>query len=399
MTCHVHGFLPYFYVPCPSGLEEGNGGVADFFDHLQRRMRDSDGSPGTQLHKIELVQRTNIYGFIPKHTQQQYLRITCSSPNSMNNAKRILESGFTFGQSYGIQFATFESNLPFVMRFMVDTKMTGVNWIELPARKWRLRTAATAISRSQLECDINYLDLISHAPEGAWSDIAPLRVLSFDIECAGRKGIFPEANIDPVIQIAAVVTVQGEPAPVIRTVFSLRSCAHIVGAQVLCFEEEREMLQAFGDFFRIVDPDVVIGYNIFNFDFPYLLDRATAISARNFSFLGRINESLTRAKDTTFSSKAYGTRESKSLNLEGRIIFDILQVMQRDHKLRSYSLNSVSAHFLGEQKEDVPHSIITDLFNGNDETRRRLAVYCLKVPRMTARIVLSLCRTRICRSA
>jgi hypothetical protein len=39
----------------------------------------------------------------------------------------------------------------------------------------------------------------------------------------------------------------------------------------------------------------------------------------------------------------------------------------------------VSAHFLGEQKEDVHHSAISDLQNGNSETRRRLAVYCLKV--------------------
>ncbi|PPE01222.1 hypothetical protein GOBAR_DD01716 [Gossypium barbadense] len=52
--------------------------------------------------------------------------------------------------------------------------------------------------------------------------------------------------------------------------------------------------------------------------------------------------------------------------------------MQRDYKLSSYSLNSVSAHFLSEQKEDVHHSIISDLQNGNAETRRRLAVYCLK---------------------
>ncbi len=43
------------------------------------------------------------------------------------------------------------------------------------------------------------------------------------------------------------------------------------------------------------------------------------------------------------------------------------------------SLNAVSAHFLNEQKEDVHHSCITDLQNGNEETRRRLAVYCLKV--------------------
>lgn len=52
--------------------------------------------------------------------------------------------------------------------------------------------------------------------------------------------------------------------------------------------------------------------------------------------------------------------------------------MVRDYKLRSYTLNAVSYHFLQEQKEDVHHSIITDLQNGNAQTRRRLAVYCLK---------------------
>ncbi len=51
--------------------------------------------------------------------------------------------------------------------------------------------------------------LISHTPEGEWAKIAPLRILSFDIECAGRKGIFPEASVDPVIQIANMVTRQG----------------------------------------------------------------------------------------------------------------------------------------------------------------------------------------------
>ena len=56
-----------------------------------------------------------------------------------------------------------------------------------------------------------------------------------------------------------------------------------------------------------------------------------------------------------------------------------MQAIQRDHKLSSYSLNSVSAHFLGEQKEDVHHSDIAKLQDGNEETRRRLAIYCLKV--------------------
>ena len=52
-------------------------------------------------------------------------------------------------------------------------------------------------------------DIIPHEPEGEWADIAPMRILSYDIECAGRKGIFPEPEHDPVIQIAVMVQCQG----------------------------------------------------------------------------------------------------------------------------------------------------------------------------------------------
>ncbi len=230
-------------------------------------------------------------------------------------------------------------------------------------------------------------DLISHAPEGDWSHIAPLRILSFDIECAGRKGAFPDASCDPIIQIASVMTVQGEKQPRVRSVVTFRSCAAIVGADVISCETEKEMLAKWLEFFQIADADLVTGYNICNFDFGYLLDRASVLKMPNFPFLGRLRDVVTKGTDATFSSKAYGTRESKTYNLDGRIVFDLLQVMQRDYKLRSYSLNSVSAHFLGQQKEDVPHNIITDLFDGNDETRRRLAVYCLKDAYLPIRLI------------
>jgi len=48
------------------------------------------------------------------------------------------------------------------------------------------------------------------------------------------------------------------------------------------------------------------------------------------------------------SSKALGTRDTKEINIEGRVQFDMMQIILREHKLSSYSLNSVSAHFLGE---------------------------------------------------
>lgn len=44
-------------------------------------------------------------------------------------------------------------------------------------------------SLCQYEVDVGWTDLISHPAEGDWQRIAPLRVLSFDIECAGRKGV------------------------------------------------------------------------------------------------------------------------------------------------------------------------------------------------------------------
>jgi len=86
----------------------------------------------------------------------------------------------------------------------------------------------------------------------------------------------------------------------------------------------------------------------------------------------------TVAKDSNFSSKQMGNRDTKTTNTNGWLQIDLLQAIQRDHQLRSYTLNSVSAHFLGEQKEDVHHSMITELYNGTPETRRRLAIYCLK---------------------
>lgn len=59
-------------------------------------------------------------------------------------------------------------------------------------------------------------------------------------------------------------------------------------------------------------------------------------------------------------------------------MIDMLTVMQNEHRLSSYSLNSVSQKFLNEQKEDVHYSMITPLFRKDAESRQRLAVYCIK---------------------
>jgi DNA polymerase delta subunit 1 len=208
--------------------------------------------------------------------------------------------------------------------------------------------------------------------------MAPLRILSFDIECAGRKGVFPEANQDPVIQIANIVTRYGEKKPFVRNVFCLDKTSTIVNTQIFEFEREEQMLSKWRDFLEEVDPDIIIGYNICNFDFPYLLDRAKHLKIGDFDHWTRLKSMRSVAKETNFSSKQMGNRDTKATNTNGRLQLDLLQLVQRDYQLRSYTLNSVCAHFLGEQKEDVHHTMITELFNGTPESRRRLAVYCLK---------------------
>lgn len=253
-----------------------------------------------------------------------------------------------------------------------------MSWVEVEAKKYEIVPEHNRQSNCQIEAVMTYRDLIAHKPEGEWAKMAPLRILSFDIECAGRKGVFPEANQDPVIQIANIVTRYGEKKPFVRNVFCLDTTSLIVNTQIFEFEKEEKMLSKWRDFLEEVDPDIIIGYNIANFDFPYLLDRAEHLKVKNFSQWTRLKSIHSQAKTSNFSSKQMGNRDTKATNTNGRLQLDLLQLVQRDHQLRSYTLNSVCAQFLGEQKEDVHHTMITELFNGTPESRRRLAVYCLK---------------------
>lgn len=389
VCCHVHGFAPYFYVPAPNGFTSAH--LVEFKKELNsavlKDMRSNKDNISVTVLAVDITRKESMYGYHGKRIID-FLRITMAMPRLIAPAKRLLEQGFKFAHFPTSNYQSYEANIDFEIRFMVDSDVVGCCWIELPKGKYRVREEKSTGNTSsqspgkaslcQYEVDVGWQDLISHPAEGEWQRIAPLRVLSFDIECAGRKGIFPEPDKDPVIQIASMVQRQGETEPFIRTVFTLQSCASIVGSQILCFTQETKLLQSWAEFLRTVDPDIITGYNIQNFDFPYLLNRAAALKVNYFPYLGRVRGIKSVLKDLNFQSKQMGRRENKTINMEGRVQFDLLQVLLRDYKLRSYTLNAVSFHFLQEQKEDVQHSIITDLQNGNEQTRRRLAVYCLK---------------------
>lgn len=358
VLCNVTGFIHYFYCPVPKGFEEN---LTEFTNYLKATF---DG-----IERVEITSKESIWGY-SNNIKTSFFKIFAK-----NNISKI-RSAFQNGQVHNIDPCITYDNINYLLRLMIDCKITGMSWITLPRDKYKI--VNNKISTCQIECSIDYRDLISHPPEGEWLKMAPLRILSFDIECAGRKGVFPEAEHDPVIQIANVVQKSGESKPFVRNVFTVNTCSSIIGSQIFEHQREEDMLMHWKEFITKVDPDVIIGYNTANFDIPYVLNRAKALGLNDFPFFGRLKRVKQEIKDAVFSSRAYGTRENKVVNIDGRMQLDLLQFIQREYKLRSYTLNSVSAHFLGEQKEDVQHSIITDLQNGTKETRRRLAVYCLK---------------------
>jgi DNA polymerase delta subunit 1 len=370
VLAHVHGFEPYFYVECPEGLRNQ---PHIFGQSLEEQLMNAGGRERvTQfVRSVEVVERSTLMRWQGSNQHSPFLRVVVAVPSVVATCRRLVEAGFplTGGCGRFEPSTSYETNIPFALRFMVDRQLVGGGWVEV--EKAIRREKSQYVSSCQIEVDVHYeqlrpLDLLK---------LAPLRILSFDIECYNPEGKgFPRAEQSPVIQIAAYLKEFGRSEPLTHSVWTLNTCNDIAGASVYSFEQEEDLLLSFRYFLQVVDPDVITGYNIVAFDLPYLLDRAEAIKINyDFNRLGRLLNDRARKR-----LNQIGGREVVDINIEGRVQFDMMVVIQKEQKLSSYSLNAVSAEFLGEQKEDVHHSMIGGLFLESAETRRRLAVYCLK---------------------
>eukprot|EP00761_Pharyngomonas_kirbyi_P003062 gb/GECH01003066.1/.p1 GENE.gb/GECH01003066.1/~~gb/GECH01003066.1/.p1 ORF type:complete len:1039 (+),score=172.93 gb/GECH01003066.1/:1-3117(+) len=377
VTGHVHGYTPYIYIPKPDGMSMSLSDFRDTLNEVLGKTMKEDNKGKERIVRVDTQRKRSIlhYDF---GEPKIFLRIFTAIPAYVPKLREVLEQGFVIPGLGFRKHITYESDVLFVLRCMIDSSLVGCQWVEAPAGAYSLRSDDEQQTTAQIEFDIAYDQLCPQPTTGQGSTIAPVRVMSFDIECAGEDGHFPVPDKDPVIQIANCVLRQGESQPFIKNVFVLGTCANIVGSDVLSFESESDMLEAWAQFIRSVDPDVITGYNFVSFDLPYMLQRAKALQVKDFEKLGRVRNKKVTMKKRVFSSKAYGTIEDKDISLFGRTQLDVIQAVRREYKLSSYSLNSVSMRFLGEQKEDVHHTIITSLHEGDDESRRRLAVYCVK---------------------
>jgi DNA polymerase elongation subunit (family B) len=245
------------------------------------------------------------------------------------------------------------------------------------------------ISRCHVNVFAHNDAIASLGSEGKWAVNAPLIMVSEDIECLGKRGAFPRKGKDPIITVCVSIAIVGSANPKVTVALQLGECnACRNNVHTVWFDDEASMLLALRDILVAADADIVTGYNINNFDEPFLDERAKAAKIYDrFSDRGRYptvdgREKINRGTGG-FTSKAKGSLKIEDVVIPGRLMHDMCVVFKREQdNLSIYSLNSVAQHYLGRQKMDVSHQEIPKLFAGSPITRERLASYCCEDTRL-----------------
>lgn len=160
------------------------------------------------------------------------------------------------------------------------------------------------------------------------------------------------------------------------------------------FSTERRMLEQFAEYIRDeLDPDIVTGWNIFGFDLEYLYTRTVLAGCADTAYVwGRMKETPVELVTKVLASSALGSNTLKMVPMKGRYVFDMFQDIKREHKLESYSLNAVSAHFLNDQKIDMPvREMFVRFREGDPKKLGEVAEYCLKDTELPHRIAEKTC--------
>ncbi|WP_404340470.1 DNA polymerase II [Pseudoalteromonas mariniglutinosa] len=181
-------------------------------------------------------------------------------------------------------------------------------------------------------------------------DITPqFTVLSLDIECNADGVLFSIGlvgdRIDKVLMI-------GEPEPLHGESINITWCI-----------DEIELLETLQSEISYLDPDVIIGWNIIEFDFSVLHARAEALAIT--LKLGRNNEAI-----------KLHTGHYTRLTIPGRAVIDGIDTLKNaTYHYDSFSLAHVAAKELGEEKLITENNRLTEIVRQFNEHKQALANY------------------------
>jgi len=143
----------------------------------------------------------------------------------------------------------------------------------------------------------------------------------------------------------------------------LNDCDPISGAEIETYKSEKEVLLAWTRLIQRENPDIIIGYNIFGFDYRFMYYRAREtgclesflkLSRNREKVCGKYNEKQrTYEIEQSSTTLASGTYNLEYIKIPGRLQVDLLNYFRREFQLSSYKLDSVAQEIIGDKVKTI----------------------------------------------
>lgn len=243
-----------------------------------------------------------------------------------------------------------------------------------------------------------FADWKTITPEPGYEQIASPRILSFDIETYSHRNFsLPCAQhfMDEVYMVSMIFWIYGKlEATLERHLIVVGETDEIPGSVVHTVSNEKELLDKFTDLIFDLNPDVITGYNIYAYDYPYMRDRMSGIYMEEWGETGPLCADRPKMKSNTWASSATGKMTICYLDIPGRINIDLFPMIKRDYKLDKYSLDFVSKYFIGDGKHDVSALEMFKAYEGMKskqpenwkKTYTSVASYCIQDAVLVAKL-------------
>ena len=185
-----------------------------------------------------------------------------------------------------------------------------------------------------------------------------LNNLFYDSE---QGGPFPKLEGDKVTFIGSTFMRYGENEPYMNHCLVVNTCDPVENAVIETVTEEKDLLIKWSELIQRENPDIIIGYNIFGFDYEFMFRRAQENGCQQlFLQLSRKREDISETAnlENTKIQIASGEYDLRYPKMIGRLQIDMYSYFRRDYNLSSYKLDDVAGQFISDRihKIEVMHS-------------------------------------------
>lgn len=174
-------------------------------------------------------------------------------------------------------------------------------------------------------------------------------------------GLFPVLQGDTTTFIGSTFMRYGEQEPYYNHCLVLGTCDNIDGIDVECVDNERSLLLKWTQLIQRENPDIIIGYNIFGFDYTFLFERAKELHCEQefLKFSRKNNELCANERDGVLSldntkiQLASGEYDLRYPKISGRLQIDMYTHLRKDFNLSSYKLDDVAGSYISDDIKKI----------------------------------------------